>query len=106
MSDAEGRTQLFGGLARTRFGLGMGDSGMSAVWKEAFNGRNFSPRYGGARLYIMNGMTREATQELGGWKSPAVMENLYNKTRSEEVAPEMRAAVSAACAILACAIRT
>ena len=48
----------------------------------------------------MNGRTREATQELEGWKSPAVLEAVYNGTPSEEVLPEMRAAASNACAIL------
>ena len=43
-------------------------------------------------------MAREATQELGGWKSPAVMEGVYTKARSEEVVPEMRPAVAKACA--------
>ena len=42
-------------------------------------------------------MPKEATQELGGWKSPAVMEGVYTNTRSEEVAPEMRAAAEKAC---------
>ena len=48
----------------------------------------------------MNGMTRGATQEPGGWKPPAVMESVYNKSRCEEVVPEMRAAVPKAFAIV------
>ena len=51
-------------------------------------------------MYIMHGMTREVTQEPGDWKSPSAMENVYNRTRAEDVAPEMRAAVSKARAIL------
>ena len=43
-------------------------------------------------------MAREATLELGGWKTPAVMEGVYTKVRSEEVVPEMRAAAAKACA--------
>ena len=38
----------------------------------------------------------EATQELGGWRSPAVMEGVYAKARPEEEVPEMRAAVEKA----------
>ena len=43
-------------------------------------------------------MAREATQELGGWGIPAVMEGVYAKVRSEEVVPEMRAAAARASA--------
>ena len=35
---------------------------------------------------------------MGGWKSPAVMEGVCAEARSEEVAPEMRAAAAKACA--------
>ena len=56
-----------------------------------------SPRKGGARFYVVNGMPRETTQDLGGWKSPAVMEGVYVRARSEEAIPEMRDAVSRAC---------
>ena len=38
-------------------------------------------------------MSREATQELGGWRSPAVIEKVYQLARSEEVGPEMRKAL-------------
>ena len=41
-------------------------------------------------------MPREATQELGGWRSPAVVEGAYATARSEEVVPEMRAAAEKA----------
>ena len=41
-------------------------------------------------------MSREATQELGGWKSTEEVERGYNKARSEEVVPEMRAALGPA----------
>ena len=41
-------------------------------------------------------MAREAAQELGGWKSPAVMEGVYTKARLEGVVPEMRSAVAKA----------
>ena len=44
-------------------------------------------------MYVVNGMVREATQELGGRKPPAVMENAYVKARSEGVVPGMQAAL-------------
>ena len=89
---------LFPGLARARFGLEIASFGASASWEKGFDGRGLFPRKGGARFYVVNGMAREATQELGGWKSPAVMEGVYTRARSEEVVPEMRAAVAKACA--------
>ena len=89
---------LLVGLSRARFGLGLASSGATASWREGFDGRSLSPRKGGARFYVVNGMSREATQELAGWKSPAVVEGVYTKARSEEVVPEMRAAVAKACA--------
>ena len=85
------------GLARARFGLGLASSGATASWRKCFDGKNMSPRKGGARFYVVNGMPRETTQELGGWRSPAVMEGVYIRARSEEAAPEMRAAVDKAC---------
>ena len=54
------------GLARARFGSGMAPSGVTADWKKGIDGKNLSPRRSGARLHMMNGMAREATQELGG----------------------------------------
>ena len=48
----------------------------------------------------MNGTTREAAQELGGWKAPAAMTAAYNETRTGEVSPEMGAAVAEARAVL------
>ena len=88
---------FFVGLARSRFGLGLAASGISASWKKCFEGRSLSPRKGGARFYVVNGMPRETTQDLGGWKSPAVMEGVYVRARSEEAVPEMREAVQKAC---------
>ena len=58
----------------------------------------FAPRKGSARFFLANGAAREATQGLGGWKTPAVMEGVYTKARSKEAGPEMRAAVAKACA--------
>ena len=87
---------LFAGLVRARFGLGLASSGIAASWKKGSDYKNLSPRERGARFCVVNGMAREATQELGGRKSPAVMEGVYTKARSEEVAPEMRAAVAMA----------
>ena len=85
-------------LACARSGLGMAPSGVSAARKKGFDGRSLSPREDGARMYVAKGMAREATQELGGWKSPAVMGSVYVKARSGEVAPEMRAALAKASA--------
>ena len=56
-----------------------------------------SPRKGGARFYVANGMPREAPQELGGWRSSAVMEEVYVRARSEEAVPEAREAATRAC---------
>ena len=55
------------------------------------------PRAKVARLYVMNGMAREAAQELGGWKSPAVMGSVHTKVRSGEAVPEMRSAAAKPC---------
>ena len=85
---------LFVGLARARFVFGLAASGVSASWGKGFDGDTVSPRKGGARFYAVNGMAREASQDLGGWKSPAVMEGVYTKARSGEVVPEMRSAVA------------
>ena len=41
-------------------------------------------------------MAREETHELGGLKTPAVMEGVYTEVRSEEVVPEMRGAAAKA----------
>ena len=51
-------------------------------------------------MYVVNGMAREATQDLGGRKSLAAMEGVFAKARAEEVVPEMRSALSKACAEL------
>ena len=88
------------GLARARSGLGLAASGVSASWRKCFEGRNLSPRKGGARFYVVNGMPRETTQDLGGWRSPAVMEGVYVRARTEEAVPEMREAVGRACRVL------
>ena len=44
----------------------------------------------------MDGMSRGATQEPGGWRTPGVMEAVYNKASSEEVARGMRSAINKA----------
>ena len=49
-------------------------------------------------MYVVTRTAREAPQELGGWKSPAVADGVYVKARSEEVVPEMRAALAKASA--------
>ena len=98
MAPPGGNSPPFAGLARARFELGLASSGMAASWKKGFEGKNLPPRKGGARFYVVNGMAREAAQELGGRESPAVMEGVRAKARSEEVAPEMRTAAAKACA--------
>ena len=85
------------GLARARFGLGLAASGVTASWKKCFEGKSTSPRKGGARFYVVNQMPRETTQELGGWRSSAVMEEVYVRARSEEAVPEVREAAARAC---------
>ena len=50
------------------------------------------PTKRGARLGVTRRMSREATQKLGCWKAPEVMEGVYSKARSEEIAPEIQAA--------------
>ena len=87
---------LFAGLARARFGLELASSGVSASRKKGFGGWSLPPIKGGARFYVTNGMAREATQELGGRKTPVAMERVYTKFRSEEAVPEMRAAAAEA----------
>ena len=90
----------FVGVPRTRFGLRMAAPGITAARKKGLGGKNLSPRTGGARLYVTDGMAREATQEFDGWKSPVVMASVYARVRSGEVAPEMRSAVARACNVL------
>ena len=96
LAGAEGRGPLFAGLARARFGLGMAAAGMSASRKKVLGGRGLAPRKEGTRSYLMDGMSRGATQELGGWRTPGVMETVHNKALTEEVAPEMRPAIKKA----------
>ena len=100
MSDPGNHAPLFVGLARARFGLGTAASGLSVAWIKSFEGLVLSPWRGATRSYIMNGMTREAAQDTGGWTSPAVVEAVCNNTRTEEVLPEMRSVVTKACAVV------
>ena len=100
MSSTPGSSLLVVGLARARFGLRMASLGVTAARKLGLAGRNLSPRKGGARLSVMNGMAREATRDLGGWKSQAVTAGVFTKGRSGEVVPEMRSAISRARKVL------
>ena len=83
MPDKEGSSPdtLFAGLARTRFGFGMTALGISAALRESLRECVLSLRGGGARLYIINGMSCESAN---------VMEHVYEKVKLEEVVPEMR----------------
>ena len=76
------------------------ENGMAAR-KNVRGGLVWLPRKGGTRMYIMGGMSREATEEPGGWKTPSVLESVYIRAESEEMAPEMRGAIGRACALLA-----
>ena len=60
---------LFVGLGRARFGFGVAASGINAATRKALGERAVSPGEGGARPNVMKGMSREATQGLGGRKS-------------------------------------
>ena len=91
---------LFVGVARARFCLRMAASRIAAARKKGLDSKTLSLRKGCACLYVMNGMACEGAQELGGWESPAVMESVYTKGRSGEVAPEMTSAVAKACNVL------
>ena len=73
---------------------------VAAAWKRSLEGRVVSPREGGIRLYLLDVMAREATQEPGGWRPQGVMGRVYNKTRCEEVASGMRGALGRACVAL------
>ena len=70
-------------------------------WAGARRGTRLSPRPGGTRVHIVNGMSLEATQELHEWKPPGDVESVYNKDKSEEVFPEIRGTIGRACALLA-----
>ena len=87
------RVPPYVGLARARFGLGVAASGVTASRKKVLEGRGLSHRRGGTRLYLMDSMSRVASHELGGWETPGFLEGVYDKTLSEEVAPEMRSAI-------------
>ena len=67
------------GLASARFGLSLAPSVVTGSRKKCFEER--------ARFYVADGIPRETTQELGGWRSSAVMEGMYARARSEEGAP-------------------
>ena len=94
VSGTEASTPLFVGFALARFGLSMATSGMPASREKVLGGRNLSPRKDSARLYLANGMSRQGTRELGGWKTSTVVESVYKEARPEEVAPEMRSDIN------------
>ena len=84
---------LYLGPARARFGVGMAAVRINAAVKKVLDGRVNSLRKGGARLYATSGMSREALQELAGWKSMGVVARAYSKLSFEEIAPEMLSAM-------------
>ena len=73
---------------------------MTASWKRVLEDRGFSARKSGTRLYLMNGMSRDEIQKLGGWETPGVMDTVYRKAASEEVVLEMRSASNKASTFL------
>ena len=91
-----GREHLFCGLVRAEFGFGMSSAGVDAARKGSLEGRCVSLCKGGTYLSFLSGVAREATKELRGWRLQGVMKRMYNKTRPEEVAPEMRGALGRA----------
>ena len=92
---------LFVGLARARVGLRMAASEITAAWKKGLDGKNLSPRKGGARMYVVNGRAREAARELGGWKPHSSYGKCLFQGALWEVVPEMRSAAAKACNVLA-----
>ena len=52
LSGAEEGRPLFVGLVRAKFGWGM------TAWKKGLGGRVLPPRWGGTRVYIMDGTSR------------------------------------------------
>ena len=69
LSGAGANAPPFVGSARARFGLAMPASWKRALEKGA-GGRKRALEKGVARLCLMDGLYREAIQELGGWKIP------------------------------------
>ena len=64
-------------LARARFGFGMPASSISVAIKKSSKGRVlFSIEAGGARLHIMNGISREVAMEPSGWRTAEVIERV------------------------------
>ena len=45
-------------------------------------------------MFLIKGMPKDASLELGGLRSPKVMEHVFSECRSEEGPAEMRAAVA------------
>ena len=62
LSGAGENRPFFTGFARAEFGLAIAASGIAASRENVLGGRVLSPRKGGARLYIVTGTSREATQ--------------------------------------------
>ena len=70
---------------RVRFRPGRVAAGFSAALGKGL-GEKPALRVGGAHLRVMVGASKEATQKLGGHKSPEVVKRVYSKRVSEEVA--------------------
>ena len=65
-------------LVRAKFGLGVAAWGITASREQVLGWRVLYPRNAGTRMYIMNGMSREETQKLGGRDTPSVIEAVYD----------------------------
>ena len=69
----------------------MAASAVNVAPTKCLDGRTASLRGRGARFSIMDGMSRDAAEELCSWEPAEVMEWAYSTARPEEVAPEVRA---------------
>ena len=54
----------------------------------------------GPEMYLMDGVAREAAQELGGWRPQNVAERVCNRALPGEVVPKMRGGLDGARATL------
>ena len=62
------------GPTHAKFASGLAPTRVTDAMEKLTSGRLASPRKGGAGLYVAGGMSRDATQELGWWRSPELLE--------------------------------
>ena len=89
LAGVDGRMPLFVVLVRARLvrAVGLAEQGGTCPSKRWY------------QAVLDEWHVREATRELVVWEAPGVMENVYSKALSEEVAPEMRSAIRSACTL-------